>query len=103
MGVAQLTVQRSGWWMFRDAMAGLREFRTYGALRGGFGPVLFGRLPSELRGQVPDKGYVVYSYGTPIAWLSGGVWVCPDVKYSVSTTRHQGLIRTAVAALNNGA
>jgi hypothetical protein len=42
--------------------------------------------------------YSVWSYGTPIAWLvEGEGWVIPPVKYSMSTGRHQGYVRRAVA------
>jgi hypothetical protein len=56
--------------------------------------------------------YVVFSYGTPIAWTfdtsEAGFyqaaqwreWVQPDVKYSVTTTNHQS--RVAVAIANPG-
>jgi hypothetical protein len=40
--------------------------------------------------------YVVLSYGTPIAWAAGpGPLTVPDVKYSVTTSRHQGIARRA--------
>jgi hypothetical protein len=36
--------------------------------------------------------YVVYSYATPIAWaLEGELLTVPDVRYSVTTSRHQSL------------
>lgn len=38
--------------------------------------------------------YVVYSYRTPIAWVTGfGKVVVPDHKYSVTTTHHQNMCR----------
>jgi hypothetical protein len=41
--------------------------------------------------------YVVYSYATPIAWHTfGGQWFIPDAKYSVTTSRHQNIVRRAV-------
>lgn len=41
--------------------------------------------------------YVVYSYGTPIAYRYGqGKWCMPDAKYSVTTSKHQGTIRYAL-------
>ena len=55
----------------------------------------------------PD--YVVWSYQTPIAWHytetvpqgSGErerhIWVIPDVRYSATTSRHQGLVRSAMS------
>lgn len=33
---------------------------------------------------------MIYSYGTPIAWLDAGAWIIPDVSYSVTTAKHQG-------------
>jgi hypothetical protein len=42
--------------------------------------------------------YSVWSYSTPIAWLVDGEgWFIPPVKYSMSTGRHQGIVRRAVA------
>lgn len=38
--------------------------------------------------------YVVYSYSTPIAWVTGfGEIEIPDHKYSVTTTHHQNMCR----------
>ncbi len=42
--------------------------------------------------------FVVWSYDTPIGWVwADGVWHVPDVKYSVTTTNHQNVLRVAVA------
>ena len=42
--------------------------------------------------------YSVWSYATPIAWfVDGEGWIIPPVKYSMSTGRHQGYVRRAVA------
>jgi hypothetical protein len=60
-----------------------------------------GQLPQDLRDVfVHDRPiYVVYSYATPIAWFSPVAgWVVPSVKYSVTTSRHQGIVRQAVRA-----
>lgn len=40
------------------------------------------------QGSIPT----LYSYGTPIAWFDRefGVWIRPDVSYSVTTAKHQG-------------
>lgn len=35
---------------------------------------------------------VIYSYGTPIAWLDAGAWVVPAVTYSITTGKHQGYL-----------
>jgi hypothetical protein len=57
-----------------------------------------GRLQSDLvallHGHKPD--FVVYSYGTPIAWHHASGWEIPAVRYSVTTSKHQGIVRRAV-------
>lgn len=57
----------------------------------------YGRLPGEWTKELlnavnhNDVIYVVYSYTTPIAWvLKDGTEVQPPVKYSVTTSKHQG-------------
>lgn len=44
--------------------------------------------------------FVIFSYDTPIAWKACRPiireWCVPDVKYSVTTTNHQNVVRTAV-------
>lgn len=59
-----------------------------------------GQLPAEHRQAYEearfnnDIGYTVISYRTPIAWtLRDGSVVIPDVRYSVTTSRQQGLCR----------
>lgn len=44
---------------------------------------------------VSTADYVVYSYSTPIAWCIGGAWVIPCESYSVTTTKHQNIVRRA--------
>jgi hypothetical protein len=41
--------------------------------------------------------YVVFSYQTPIGWVrtDGGKWRIPPVTYSVSTARHQNIVKLA--------
>lgn len=59
-------------------------------------PFGFGELEGEARRQFNRDAstYVVYSYGTPIAWvLRNGHVRIPDVQYSKSTTDHQTLAR----------
>lgn len=63
--------------------------------------VTFGELAGELCGLIMASlsiKYVVYSYSTPIAWaLDDNTWVMPKDKYSVTTSKHQGLVRYAIA------
>ena len=92
-----------------DLIAARQPFTTSGALRGGppanstMSTWDCGRLPGDhvshlmcdlLTGHVV---YIVYSYGTPIAWHTVDTgWTVPDVRYSATTSRHQGEVRRAV-------
>jgi hypothetical protein len=60
---------------------------------------LIGQLPIEFEQQLKlDKpDFIVYSYNTPIAWHSDKGWFIPEVKYSVTTSKHQNYVRRAVA------
>jgi hypothetical protein len=97
---------RDGWWKFMDLLKNREAFTTSGALHGG--PVAnrplgwSGRLPRDWQ-NVLDTGadYVVYSYSTPIAWHrpADDLWIIPDEKYSVTTSRHQSLISTAISQI----
>lgn len=45
-----------------------------------------------------NVAYVVRSYYTPIAWYTKDRgWIVPQDRYSVTTSRHQGIVRRAVA------
>ncbi|MCT9080480.1 hypothetical protein [Streptomyces fulvoviolaceus] len=86
-------------WAAREALARREPFHTYGAFRAVDGYSLpFGNwLPScwqeRYRADGDEITYTVLSYGTPIAWvLRSGEVVIPDVKYSRTTTDHQGLL-----------
>lgn len=48
--------------------------------------------------------YVVFSYGTPIAWRCAGdgqEWCAPKVTYSVTTSKHQALAAQGIAVWND--
>jgi hypothetical protein len=45
----------------------------------------------------PEWVYVIYSYGTPIAWRTAEGWYVVSQKFSVTTSKHQNLTRRAVA------
>lgn len=84
-----------GW---SDAIPNREEFTTStGSLRGTKRYEGLGQL-WVYRDDLYHNGaeYFVYSYATPIAWYRGGVWCVPDVKYSNTTTRHQGQVRMAL-------
>lgn len=67
---------------------------------------LVGRLPQrwsdkyrstvDAAREAGDSVYVVFSYNTPVAWFYDGVWTVPAVKYSVTTSKFQGLVRTGI-------
>ncbi len=87
---------------FRDALSIHEPFTTHGALEGVCMPsyVTLGQLPSAYHDSARKAHYVVYSYRTPIAWYVPSVgWVMPDTRYSVTTSKHQGKIRTAISQL----
>jgi hypothetical protein len=88
----------------RDYIHASIPFVTHtGSLRGGprhdipgnsrypYPSFAYGYLPREYWGEVDEADYVVMSYATPIAWRNGNVWRRPDLRYSVTTSRHQGL------------
>lgn len=47
--------------------------------------------------------YVVYSYGTPIAWHSLEGWYVVSQKFSQTTSKHQNITRRAIAESLEGA
>jgi len=112
-----LRASRDGWWKFGDAIRERYSFKTHGALTGQSRWVpghvhspcdcaesghdgRWGRLPEEYWESAGHASYMVWSYGTPIAWLDhySNEWVRPDVKYSVTTSKHQSKIFTAIQA-----
>ena len=56
-----------------------------------------GMLPADYLNDLQGAEYVVYSYGTPIAWFKNGDWTVPAIKYSSTTSKHQNYVRRAVA------
>jgi hypothetical protein len=78
-----------------EALSERRPFRRFGFkmwAREGYDRLTFGGLSTEWIDQLreDDPTYTVYSYGTPIAWVTrGGVVRQPPVKYSPTTTQHQ--------------
>jgi hypothetical protein len=48
--------------------------------------------------QLNAAQYVIYSYATPIAWLTdSGEWVVADATYSRTTARHQSFARALLS------
>lgn len=64
-----------------------------GLRRGGYN---LGHLPDRLRKVVMERAdsitQVIYSYSTPIAWLDAGEWIVPNVRYSITTGKHQSYL-----------
>jgi len=93
-------LQARDWAGIARALEAGEPFQTGGELRGvdgGAGFLGTGRLPAEWWADAEGAAYVVFSFGTPIAWrLVNGWWVRPLVKYSVTTTRHQSTVDTAI-------
>lgn len=100
-----LRVQKDGWWEFEGTILDLEPFRTYGSLKAtrlepdyNFYSYEVGQLPGSYLACLNRANYIIWSYETPIAWwVPGSVdfgWVAPDRRYSVTTSRHQGKIKT---------
>jgi hypothetical protein len=85
----------------RAAVADLKPFRI-GNVSGSLTLDGTGRLPAEYVSQLREQDraglikYVLYSYGTPMAWLVGEHWMQPPVKYSASTSGHQSTFAMAI-------
>lgn len=99
------------WSQFVDPLVGREAFVTGGKLWGSphlpvkdySGHVPAGQLPQENWESYAGSTYAVYSYETPIAWVDkSGDWVVPDVKYSVTTSKHQGRINAALTSIWHG-
>lgn len=69
------------------------EHMTYGHLVPQYGRSLATEIAVE------GRAFVIFSYATPIAWWTseGQAWVSPQhARYSVTTTNHQNVVRTAI-------
>lgn len=107
----QLTINGS-WQQFVGPLTDLIPFVTHGNLRGVVGHhYTTGRLPSgwkDLYNTQADcniVAYTVLSYDTPIAWCvrsdnATPLWWFPGVSYSVTTSKTQGRIATALSTLD---
>jgi hypothetical protein len=88
----------------RDAIhyiAERKEF-TASALSGSRYSLGTGRLnrdeDSKFCSSVNAMNYIVYSYGTPIAWHTDAEgWYVVSQKFSQTTSKHQNLTRHAIA------
>ena len=101
----------SGWMDYRDVIerrgafearnmcgypvAELPPTHSYTSTDHGPSMAHWGILPAEWRDSVRQATYVIFSYETPIAWLTPGGWVVPPVKYSPTTSGHQSTAEKA--------
>lgn len=84
-------------------MRDLKEFRSKTFYEGSptlkgtpGGADTVGYLPERFHEQVREADYVVYSYQTPIGWVTAdGDRVIPDVGYSPTTGQHQYMVKDA--------
>ena len=90
------------------ALRNSENFATSGALKGVADPywIESGRMrpdDTDVMYSVRDAvgiDYVVFSYGTPIAYRTkSGEWVAPPTKYSVTTSKHQGIVQYALSMI----
>ncbi len=87
-------------WRAREALMDRKPFKTSGAFSAteGHTRLPWGhRLPADYAATYWEQSdqivYTVWSYNTPIAWvLDDGTVVQPPVKYSVTTSKHQGML-----------
>jgi len=98
---ARLTT-RSSHLEFSEVLRDLRPFVTSGALSGR--PVTNGCETGRMNhgpefASFKAADYVVFSYSTPIAWHGPTGWTVTAARYSVTTSKHIGKIRTAVSSL----
>ena len=92
----------------REAVGKISRRERFSNSTGSFTGTDFGVRPTGYRfGWMPGwandligvgQVYVVFSYATPIGWFDyrRATWVMPRVRYSATTSRHQGLLRRAI-------
>lgn len=98
---------RGIWSQFVEPLRNIADFNTGGSLYGRQTTRVetWGRLeihPGLLKAEANETlEYVVYSYKTPIAWRIGGTWTETAELYSMTTTKHQRAIGTAISVLSD--
>lgn len=101
------SVNADSWTVLLDILRNDVEFNNdLASLRGRKQSYGAGRMTNPERRAFLESAvsYVIYSYETPIAWRTqDGAWHVPDTRYSVTTSKHQGKVRTALQVLRNGA
>jgi hypothetical protein len=87
-----------------NAISSRAHFVASGSMTGRTGGGL--AADHQLRGEALDAyqaaqaggaiRYTVYSYSTPIAWVTADDTTVPEIYYSQTTTRHQNIARAAL-------
>lgn len=101
-------VNADSWMVLKDILVGTPEdFNSLSDSLKGYADTspMWGKLPEEwiTRMRNDKVTYVIYSYNTPIAWKNAkGEWVVPNVRYSVTTSKHQGKVQTALSQISGG-
>jgi hypothetical protein len=89
------------WTQFINPLRKREPFQTGGSMHGDRGAGSLGRLPAQYHASARLADYTVWSYATPIAWhVPGAGWVMPDERYSGTTAKQQGRIRTALSVID---
>jgi hypothetical protein len=101
--IPKITVNKDDKIGFAQMLRNAQAFNTHGNLRArrsfsGFGDYRpFDEVEVD---EMMAALYVVYSYDTPIAWLTReGVWVKNFSTYSATTSKHQNKVFSAIDLL----
>jgi hypothetical protein len=54
---------------------------------------------NTMTGYQNGETYVIFSYDTPIAWFYQGGWELDSRKYSVTTSKHQNIIKRSLGLI----
>jgi hypothetical protein len=54
---------------------------------------------NTMTGYQNGETYVIFSYDTPIAWFYEGGWELDSRKYSVTTSKHQNIIKRSLGLI----
>lgn len=101
--IPTITVNKDGAIGFAHMLRNAQAFNTHGHLRarrefqgkGEFEPANLQEVD-----ELMTALYIVYSYETPIAWLTRtGNWVMNGTRYSATTAKHQSKVFSAIDLL----
>ena len=78
----------------QEFRASALEGRVYGVGNGRLDPEETARYNQDLNSVI----YWVYSYSTPIAWYTPEGWYTVSQKFSMTTSKHQSVVRRAISS-----